>query len=402
MANHNSAQTPADKTVPILITGAHGFIGRNLTATLRAEGYTNLMLCDVDTQPQALSDYVSRAAFVFHLAGVNRPKETDEFYSGNIGFTQHLLSLLSSAKNTAPILLSSSSQVGNGSDYALSKEQAETAVFSHGKAMQSPAVVYRLPGVFGKWCRPSYNSVVATFCHNIARGLPIEVHNPATSFPLCYIDDVVRTFIDKAQSLLFNLPPCESCGDTEKVVETRSADEVILGIDPTYEVTLGWLAGVIRSFPRMRQTLSLPDTGDACTSKLWATYLSFLPTDGFSYPLTAHSDDRGSFTEFIRTYERGQVSVNITKPGITKGNHWHNTKNEKFFVVAGSGLIRLRAIGCTEVIEYAVQGTSPQVVEIPPGYTHNISNVGAEDLVTIMWVNEPYTPDAPDTYYEEV
>lgn len=370
---------------PVLVTGSGGFIGKNLVARLRAEGYDNLLLFDTDTPPELLEEYAQKARFVFHLAGVNRPKDAAEFYTGNAGLTARLLGLLQDCDNTAPLLLTSSAQAGNGTDYAKSKQEAEAEVFAHAEACQSDVFVYRLPGVFGKWSRPNYNTVVATFCYNVANGLPIEVRDSAFSLPLCYIDDVVDSFMAVLQG---SVPPPPS--------------GQFMGISPIYTVTLGQLAALVQSFKTNRATLALPNMADAFTEKLYATYLSYLPKEEFSYPLTMHTDDRGSFTEFLRTPERGQVSVNISKPGIVKGNHWHNTKNEKFLVVSGQAVIRFRKPDETEVMEYHVSGEKLEVVDIPTGYTHNIENTGNGDLVTVMWASEPFNPEKPDTYFAKV
>lgn len=378
---------PEGNIKTLLITGANGFIGKNLTARLRALGGYTLLPFDLDTPREKLAEYAARADFVFHLAGVNRPKDPAEFYAGNRGFTEHLLALLENAGSKAPVLVTSSVQAGLDNDYGKSKREAEALVFAHEQSTGAPALVYRLPGVFGKWCRPSYNSVVATFCHNIANGLPIEVRDAAYRFPLVYVDDVVDCFLaalDGGAPRDLSLPGlCHLTCDV-------------------YETTLGALADTIRGFRAGRKALAVPDMGDAFTKKLYATYLSYLPTDGFSYPLQMHTDRRGSFTEFLRTPERGQVSVNVAKPGIVKGDHWHNTKNEKFLVVRGEGLIRLRRVGAEEVLEYRVSGGRLEVVEIPTGYTHSIENVGTDDLITVMWANEPYDPEHPDTFYEKV
>ncbi|MDL2324957.1 NAD-dependent epimerase/dehydratase family protein [Ruminococcaceae bacterium OttesenSCG-928-A16] len=381
MANCNSITLQS----PILITGAGGFVGQNLAANLAAQGYTNLLLFDKDSPAAALAEYAGQAQFVFHLAGVNRPTNNTEFYTGNADLTAQLLGLLQAAGNKAPLVLTSTTQAGNGTDYAKSKEAAETAVFAHGQQNQSDVYVYRLPGVFGKWSRPNYNTVVATFCHNVANNLPLEIRDPAYPLPLCYIDDVIASFT----GVLTGCTPPPAAGQH-------------MGINPTTTVTLGQLASLIQSFKQNRTTLALPNMGDAFTKKLYATYLSYLPQSAFSYPLTMHTDERGSFTEFLRTPERGQVSVNVSKPGIVKGNHWHNTKNEKFLVVRGSAVIRFRKVGDEEIIEYKVSGEKLEVVDIPTGYTHNIENVGEGELVTVMWASEPFDPKNPDTYFEKV
>ena len=393
------ASAEFDKQSPILITGSGGFVGRNLVATLQTRGYTDLMLFEKDDTPETLADYCRRAAFVVHLAGINRPKDPSEFYSGNAGLTDTMLSLLEEAGSRAPVLVTSSIQASLDNDYGKSKLQAEQAIFAHGQRTGAPVFVFRMEGVFGKWCRPNYNGVVATFCHNVAHGLPIQVRDPAYSLPLVYIDDVVACILDAM----------------EKGEAVR--DETgICRIHPVHTVTLGQLAETIQGFAKARggkaalalgtdglPTLEVPDlTADSFTKKLYSTYLSYLPADDFAYDLNMHCDNRGSFTEFLRTPERGQVSVNISKPGIVKGNHWHHTKNEKFLVVKGEGVIRFRQIFSDEVIEYHVSGEKLQVVDIPCGYTHNIENVGEGEMVTVMWANEAFDPAHPDTFAIQV
>ena len=393
------ASAEFDKQSPILITGSGGFVGRNLVATLQTRGYTDLMLFEKDDTPETLADYCRRAAFVVHLAGINRPKDPSEFYSGNAGLTDTMLSLLEEAGSRAPVLVTSSIQASLDNDYGKSKLQAEQAIFAHGQRTGAPVFVFRMEGVFGKWCRPNYNSVVATFCHNVAHGLPIQVRDPTYTLPLVYIDDVVACILDAM----------------EKGEAVR--DETgICRIHPVHTVTLGQLAETIQGFAKARggkaalalgtdglPTLEVPDlTADSFTKKLYSTYLSYLPADDFAYDLNMHCDNRGSFTEFLRTPERGQVSVNISKPGIVKGNHWHHTKNEKFLVVKGEGVIRFRQIFSDEVIEYHVSGEKLQVVDIPCGYTHNIENVGEGEMVTVMWANEAFDPAHPDTFAMQV
>lgn len=376
-------ETPALPT-PILITGAGGFVGRNLVATLHAMGCKDLLLFEKDDTVETLADYCRRAAFVVHLAGINRPKDPSEFYSGNAGLTDTMLHLLAECGNKAPVLVTSSIQAALDNDYGKSKKQAEDAIFAHGETTGAPVYVFRMEGVFGKWCRPNYNSVVATFCHSIARGLPIEVRDPAYELPLVYIDDVVACILDAMQNH-------HAERDTEGYCR----------IHPVHRVTLGHLAELIEGFAEARKgSLEVPYLAPGSfEKKLYSTYLSYLPTDQFAYDLTMHCDDRGSFTEALRSPERGQVSVNISKPGIVKGNHWHHTKNEKFLVVQGEGVIRFRRIDCEEIIEYHVSGKKLQIVDIPCGYTHNIENVGSEDMVTVMWANECFDPDHPDTFY---
>ena len=376
-----------EKNSPILITGAGGFVGKNLVATLRTAGYTDLMLFEKDDTPETLADYCRRAAFVVHLAGINRPTDPSEFYTGNAGLTDTLLANLEAAGNAAPVLVTSSTQAELDNDYGKSKRQAEEAIFAHRRRTGATVYVFRMPGVFGKWCRPNYNSVVATFCHNVAHGLPIQVRDSAFSLPLVYIDDVVACILAAFD------------GD---VMMDRSATP-ICHMHPIHEVTLGRLAELIQGFAAGRTSLAVPDLAPGSfEKKLYSTYLSYLPSDQFSYPLEMHTDNRGSFTEFLRSPERGQVSINISHPGIVKGNHWHHTKNEKFLVVKGEGVIRFRNIFSKEVIEYHVSGDKLEVVDIPCGYTHNIENVGTEDMVTVMWANEAFDPDHPDTFFEPV
>ena len=393
------ASAELSKQSPILITGAGGFVGRNLVATLQTRGYTDLMLFEKCDTPETLAKYCRRAAFVVHLAGINRPKDPSEFYIGNAGLTDTMLSLLEEAGSQAPVLVTSSIQAALDNDYGKSKLQAEQAIFAHGQRTGAPVFVFRMEGVFGKWCRPNYNSVVATFCYNVANGLPIQVRDPAYSLPLVYIDDVVACILDAMEK-------------GEAVRDEQS----ICRIHPVHTVTLGQLAETIQGFAKARggkaaaalgtdglPTLAVPDLADGSfEKKLYSTYLSYLPIDQFAYDLNMHCDNRGSFTEFLRTPERGQVSVNISKPGIVKGNHWHHTKNEKFLVVKGEGVIRFRQIFSDEVIEYRVSGEKLQVVDIPCGYTHNIENVGDGEMVTVMWANEAFDPEHPDTFAMQV
>ena len=375
------ASAEFDKQSPVLITGAGGFVGRNLVATLKTRGYTDLMLFEKEDTLETLTAYCRRAAFVVHLAGINRPKDPSEFYTGNAGLTDTMLSLLEEAGSQAPVLVTSSIQAELDNDYGKSKLQAEQAIFTHGQHTGAPVFIFRMEGVFGKWCRPNYNSVVATFCHNSANGLPLSVRDPEYRLPLVYIDDVVASFVGALDG---------NC--------TREGDYCVVPV--VHETTLGHLAQTIEGFAKNRETLDVPDqTPGSLEQKLYSTWLSYLPADRFSYPLNMHCDNRGSFTEFLHTPAHGQVSINISKPGIVKGNHWHHSKNEKFPVVKGAGVIRFRALDSTEVIEYHVSGDKLEVVDIPTGYTHNIENVGQDDMVTVMWANEVFDPDHPDTFF---
>jgi len=318
-----------------------------------------------------------------HLAGTNRPQDVSEYESGNHGLTEHILSSLELMDKKVTFVLASSIQAALNNPYGLSKRAAERAVLRWGERTGNKTLVYRLPNVFGKWCRPNYNSVVATFCHNIAHSLPITISDRDILLNLVYIDDVTA-------ELVRALHDNENCvGD-------------FCEVPPVHTITLGELADMIQSFKRSRLELSIPDMSNKLTAKLYSTYLSYLPINDFGYELKMSKDHRGSFTEFIRTPDRGQVSVNISKPGIVKGNHWHHSKNEKFLVVSGNGVIRFRHIHSSEVIEYHVSSEALRVIDIPSGYTHNIENLGNTDMVTIMWASEPFDPEKPDTYYLEV
>ncbi|WP_416327618.1 NAD-dependent epimerase/dehydratase family protein [[Eubacterium] hominis] len=379
----------------ILVTGAKGFVGRNLVETLKTirdeknkmfSLTSNLTLYeyDLNSAKEKLKEFCADCDFIVHLAGVNRPQTPSEFYEGNLGFTEALCSYLKEAGNKCPIMISSSIQAERDNDYGKSKKAGEGALLSFGKENGNPIYIYRFANLFGKWCRPNYNSVVATWCHNIAHGLDIQINDPSVTLPLCYIDDVVEEIIHCI------------CGNPYIV------DGVHYGVEKVYDCTLGDLANTIKSFKESRTSLEVINQADELTKKLYATYLSYLPEDAFSYPLKMNIDERGSFTEFLKTKECGQVSVNISKPGITKGNHWHHTKNEKFLVVSGTGLIQFRKIGEEKIIEYQVSGEKLEVVDIPTGYTHNIINVGDTDMVTIMWANEMFDPNKPDTYFEKI
>ena len=381
----------------ILVTGARGFVGRTLGSQLRnirAGKIKNHVLSgtdleslesDVDTDPSLLDDYCRQADFVFNLAGVNRPKDQAEFMKGNFGFASTLLDTLKKHGNACPVMISSSTQAALDNPYGESKRAGEELMFGYARGTGAKVLVYRFPNVFGKWCRPNYNSAVATFCHNIAHGLPIQVNDPNVVMHLVYIDDVVEELIG-------------ALGGQEH----RQGDYCEVPV--VHTVTLGRIVELLYSFKESRNTLGVPDLGDAFTKKLYSTYLSYLPEDAFGYPLKMNVDARGSFTEIIRTPDRGQFSVNISKPRITKGNHWHHTKNEKFLVVSGKGVIRFRDMNDPDgkVLEYFVSGDKLEVIDIPTGYTHNIENLGDTDMVTFMWCNECFDPERPDTYFEEV
>ena len=367
----------------ILVTGANGFVGKNLIAELQATTDHKVLSYDRETDPDLLEVYCAEAEFVFHLAGINRPKEQSDFMEGNFGFTSVLLNALKKHSNNCPVMISSSIQAELANPYGESKKAGEDLLRTYGEETGAKILIYRFPNVFGKWCLPNYNSAVATFCHNIARDLPITVNDPSVVLNLVYIDDVVQ---ELARAL---------DGEENRI-------EINCEIPITHQVRLGEIVELLESFRASRIEKSVPDMSNIFTKKLYSTYLSYLPENEFSYELKMNVDQRGSFTEFLRTPDRGQVSVNISKPGITKGNHWHHTKNEKFLVVSGEGVIRFRKLNSSEIIEYFVNGEKMEVVDIPVGYTHNIENLGNTDMVTLMWVNEPFDPGTPDTHYLEV
>lgn len=367
----------------ILVTGAKGFVGKNLVAELKNRGYSEIYECDINTTDEQLSQYTKNCEFVFHLAGVNRPEKEEDFMKGNFGFTSILLDKLKQNNNKSPILITSSIQAELDNPYGKSKKAGEELMFKYSKETGAKVYVYRLTNLFGKWSRPNYNSVVATFCNNIAHNLPIKINDPEVTLNLAYIDDVLNEFIN--------------------AMNGKASLKDNYGYIPiTHTVKLGKIAELINKFKKSRDNLQIPNMKNEFEKKLYSTYLSYLPENEFNYPVKMNIDNRGSFTELFKTEERGQVSVNISKPGIVKGNHWHHTKNEKFVVVSGKGIIRFRKIDSDEVIEYKVSGEKIEVVDIPCGYTHNIENVGDTDMVTIMWANEIFNPEKPDTYYMEV
>lgn len=359
----------------ILITGAGGFIGKNLVATLQTMKDCEILECHTSTPLEQLKKFCAECEFVFHLAGVNRPKSEGEFITGNEKFTANLAEILAAEKNNCPVVFTSSIQATLKNPYGESKKAAENILLRRGNSK-----IYRLPNVFGKWCRPNYNSAVATFCYNTAHGLEISVNSPEREMHLVYIDDVIEEFL---RALNGN--------------ETRNGDFCV--VSKTYKRSLKEIADTIQSFPQCRKNLSVPNQSDELTKKLYSTYLSYLPENNFGYDLTMHKDNRGSFSEFIRTDGQGQFSVNIVKPHITKGNHWHHSKHEKFLVILGEGVIRFRQIFSDEILEYKVSGDKHEVIEIPPGYTHSIENTGETDMAVIIWANENFNPDIPDTYF---
>ena len=392
----------------ILVTGARGFVGRNLCENLRniqtgknrtrSQAIEEIFAYDLDTDPALLDSWCEQADFVFNLAGVNRPKEPSEFMEGNFGFASTLLDTLRRHGNACPVMLSSSIQatlIGRygQSDYGTSKLAGENLFFDYGRQTGAPVLVYRFPNLFGKWCRPNYNSVVATFCHNIAHDLPIQINDRSAGLELLYIDDLVEEMLDALEG------HPHRC-DYDGLTPVPAAEGKYCFCPVTHRATLGELADLLYAFADQPKTLVMPQIpAGSLAKKLYSTYLSYLPKEKAAFPLKMNVDDRGSFTELLRTENCGQVSVNISRPGITKGQHWHNTKWEFFMVVSGHGLIQQRRVDSDEVLEFEVSGETIEAVHMLPGYTHNIINLSeTENLVTVMWANEPFDPGHPDTF----
>ncbi len=397
----------------ILITGAKGFVGKNLTEALynlkngkdrtRPElKIDEIFLYDIDNSEAELISFCEKADFIFHLAGVNRPKDLKEFMEGNFGFSSKLLSILKEKRNTCPIMLSSSIQatlVGRYAEgeYGKSKKAGEELFFKYSEETGARVLIYRFPNLFGKWCRPNYNSAVATFCNNIANDLPITVSDRNIELELLYIDDLIKEMLD---ALGNKAHPCSFDG-IKTVMDEKGK---FFAAPVTHKVTLGEIVDLLYSFSDQPKTLVMPEIpDDSFAKKLYSTYLSYLPESKVKFPLKMNVDDRGSFTELLKTEKCGQISVNISKPGITKGEHWHHSKWEFFIVVSGHGLIRMRKIGSDEILDFPVSGEKIEAVHMLPGYTHNIINLSeTEDLVTVMWANEQFNPNSPDTFFEKV
>lgn len=367
----------------ILVTGSNGFLGKNLIAELRNNGYTNIFEYSRESSLSDLDRFTKECSFVFHLAGVNRPRDEKEFQEGNVEFTSVLLKLLQKHKNNSPILISSSIQAENENSYGKSKKLGEELIFAHSNQTGAKSFVYRLPNLFGKWSRPNYNSVVATFCYNISRNIDIQVNDKNTELSLCYIDDVVAEFL---RALEGN--------------QTKMGDYCIVPV--VYKVSLGELASKLEAFKNNRDSLVMPSLEFNFDKALYSTYLSYLEEDNFSYKLKKNVDNRGWLAEFIKSESMGQIFISKTKPGITRGNHWHHSKVEKFLVIQGEAAIKFRNINTSEILEYKVNGEIPEVVDIPVGYTHSITNIGDEDIITLFWANEIFNPEKPDTYFLEV
>jgi UDP-2-acetamido-2,6-beta-L-arabino-hexul-4-ose reductase len=367
----------------VLVTGSQGFIGRNLIARLDRQADVHVIGFDIENTAQELHKALAQTDFVFHLAGVNRPQTEDEFTAGNVDLTAQVCDGLLSLGRAVPVVLSSSIQAERDSPYGISKRQAEGIVARYARQSGARGIIYRLKNVFGKWCRPNYNSVVATFCHNIAHDLPITISDPDREIELIHIDDVVAHFVQETQT------------DEPEGIYWRK-------VAPSYSITLGRLAELIYAFRQMQETLYVPDLSDTFTRKLYGTYLSYLAADAFAYDLKKRCDPRGCLAEFVKSPTFGQIFVSRTAPGITRGNHYHHTKTEKFLVLAGEAVIRFRHIQGDGVIEYRIRGEDFRVVDIPTGYTHSIENVGDGELITLFWASEVFDPDHPDTFALDV
>lgn len=388
------------ENLKILVTGANGFVGRNLVANLRTiQNGTNktrnievkeIFEYDIDTPKEKLEEYCQKCNFVFNLAGVNRPKDQCEFMQGNFGFAEQLLNTLKKYNNKCPVMLSSSIQATlqgrfANSEYGKSKLAGEELFFKYSQETGAKVLVYRFPNLFGKWCKPNYNSAVATFCYNISRNLPITISDPKNELELLYIDDLVDEMLNALEN-------------------KEHRDGKYCYVPTTYKATLGEIVDLLKQFKQQPKTLQIPEIpNNSFAKKLYSTYLSYLPKEEICFPLKMNIDDRGSFTEILKTLNCGQFSVNVSKPGITKGQHWHNTKWEFFIVVSGKARIEQRKIGTDEVLTFDVSDDNIQAVHMLPGYTHNIINLSdTENLVTLMWANEQFNPNKPDTFFEKV
>ncbi len=365
----------------ILITGSNGFIGQNLVSHLKGKEDIHLYLFSKDDSNTILDAYLEEADFIFHLAGINRPEDTEEFYSGNSDLTKYITDSLEKKAKKTPIIFSSSIQAELDNDYGKSKLEAENHLMAYAQKSNARVLIYRLPNVFGKWCKPNYNSVIATWCFNINNNIPLQVNDVNHSLNLVYIDDVINSFLS----------------NLENEQKTGYCDISII-----YKKTLGEIKSLLEKFKKNRDTLLIPEVGQGFERVLYATYLSYIPKSSFSYELNGHTDERGTFYEILKTLNSGQFSLSTTAPGITRGNHYHHTKNEKFLVVKGKALLEYRHIMTNEKISYEVSDKKMEVIEMIPGYTHNITNIGDEEMILFLWANENFDPQKPDTYFLKV
>ena len=388
----------------ILVTGSNGFVGKNTVVALKEAKKYEVLTIDRNNTEEELKKSVLEADFIVHLAGVNRPKDTKEFYEGNGGLTEKIVGFLREENKNTPILITSSTHAVLDNDYGKSKKQSEDALIKYSDECNAKVYIFRLPNLFGKWCRPNYNSAVATFCHNIAHDLDVWINDPAIELNLVYIDDLVASIIDVIEDenivKLSNL-------DEEVAVTTTGAssiqiDKYYYEVTTVYKRTLGNIVDSLKMFRNMRKSLLIPDLSDGFNKALYSTYLTYLEEDDFSYYLDKKEDNRGWLAELVKSEQFGQMFVSKTHPGITRGNHWHHTKTEKFIVIQGQAAIRFRKLDEDKVIEYIVDGEKPQVLDIPPGYTHSIENIGQDEVITLFWSNEMFNPEKPDTYFLEV
>ena len=388
----------------ILVTGSNGFVGKNTVVALKEAKKYEVLTIDRNNTEEELKEATLNADFIVHLAGVNRPKDTKEFYEGNGGLTEKIVGFLKENKKNTPILITSSTHAVLDNDYGKSKKQSEDALIKYSDECNAKVYIFRLPNLFGKWCKPNYNSAVSTFCYNIAHDLDVWVNDPAIELNLVYIDDVVASIIDVIEDK--NIVKLKNI-DEEVAITTTGAssiqiDKYYYEVTTVYKRTLGNIVDSLKMFRNMRKSLLIPDLSDGFNKALYSTYLTYLEEDDFSYYLDKKEDNRGWLAELVKSPQFGQMFVSKTHPGITRGNHWHHTKTEKFIVIQGKAAIRFRKLDEDKVIEYIVDGEKPQVLDIPPGYTHSIENIGEDEVITLFWSNEMFNPEKTDTYFLEV
>lgn len=388
----------------ILVTGSNGFVGKNTVVALNESNKYEILTIDRSNSEEELKESVLNADFIVHLAGVNRPKETKEFYEGNGGLTEKIVGYLKENNKNTPILITSSTHATLDNDYGKSKKQSEDALIKYSDECDANVYIFRLPNLFGKWCKPNYNSAVATFCYNIAHDMDVWVNDPAIELNLVYIDDVVASIIDCIEET--NIIKLKNIDEEVAITATGASsiqiDKYYYEVTTVYKRTLGNIVDSLRMFRNMRKSLLIPDLSDGFNKALYSTYLTYLEQDDFSYYLDKKEDNRGWLAELVKSEQFGQMFVSKTHPGITRGNHWHHTKTEKFIVIQGQAAIKFRKLDEDNVIEYIVDGEKPQVLDIPPGYTHSIENIGQDEVITLFWSNEMFNPEKPDTYFLEV
>lgn len=388
----------------ILVTGSNGFVGKNIVVALNEIKKYEVITIDRQNSEEELKQATLNADFIVHLAGVNRPKETSEFYEGNGGLTEKIVSFLKNENKNTPILITSSTHAGIDNDYGKSKKQSEDALIKYSDECNAKVYIFRLPNLFGKWCKPNYNSAVTTFCYNIAHDLDVWVNDPSIELSLVYIDDVVESIVECIE--YWNMINLNEINEEVALTTTGSncvqIDKYYYEVTTVYKRTLGNIVDSLKMFRNMRKSLLIPDLSDGFNKALYSTYLTYLEEDDFSYFLDKKEDNRGWLAELVKSEQFGQMFVSKTHPGITRGNHWHHTKTEKFIVIQGQANVRFRKIDEDKVIEYIVDGEKPQVLDIPPGYTHSIENIGQDEVITLFWSNEMFNPEKPDTYFLEV